>query len=169
MDTYREKMDMATLTLVALEGAMGSSLAITLDVLRTANQVAEAMGRPTITWQIVGSAESVRMRNGMHLQAVPLEQAKALESSMLVVPGWALRTPRNSIRSDAARSRAKALGRFPPTCATDSDTAISANWSSWCRNSSARKTARRLLLCGFRVGRGGYPARADSDHALATI
>ncbi|QIH05596.1 helix-turn-helix domain-containing protein [Pseudomonas sp. BIOMIG1BAC] len=90
MDTYREKMDMATLTLVALEGAMGSSLAITLDVLRTANQVAEAMGRPTITWQIVGSAESVRMRNGMHLQAVPLEQAKALESSMLVVPGLGL-------------------------------------------------------------------------------
>lgn len=81
---------MDVLTLIALEGAMGSSVAITLDVLRTANQVAEVMGRPTITWQIIGSSESVRMRNGMRLDAQPLERVQAIEGSMLVIPGLGL-------------------------------------------------------------------------------
>ncbi|BAO59620.1 AraC family transcriptional regulator [Pseudomonas protegens Cab57] len=83
-------MDMDVLTLIALEGAMGSSVAITLDVLRTANQVAEVMGRPTITWKIIGSSESVRMRNGMRLDAQPLDKVQAIEGSMLVIPGLGL-------------------------------------------------------------------------------
>ncbi|SHN01132.1 Transcriptional regulator GlxA family, contains an amidase domain and an AraC-type DNA-binding HTH domain [Pseudomonas asturiensis] len=81
---------MDVITLIVLEGAMGSSVAISLDVLRTANQIAEVMGRPTITWKIIGSSESVQMRNGMRLEALPLSKVKAIEDSTLVIPGLGL-------------------------------------------------------------------------------
>lgn len=99
------------LTLIALEGAMGSSVAITLDVLRTANQIAEVLGRPTLTWKIIGSSASVRMRNGMHLDAMPLDQAQVVDGSLLVIPGLGLEnTQALDFYGCRAEKRQSALG-----------------------------------------------------------
>lgn len=83
-------MDMDTFVVVALEGALGASVAITLDILRTTNQVAESMGKPTFTWKVVGSGDAVRMNNGMLIQTVPISGATLHAENILVVPGLGL-------------------------------------------------------------------------------
>jgi transcriptional regulator GlxA family with amidase domain len=86
---------MDTFTIVALDGALGASVAITLDILRTANQIAENMNRPTLTWRVIGSSSLVQMNNGMLIQATPLAEAKLQKKSILVIPGLGLESTHN--------------------------------------------------------------------------
>jgi transcriptional regulator GlxA family with amidase domain len=84
---------MDAFTIVVLDGALGASVAITLDILRTANRIAEVHGKPTIAWKVIGSSASVRMNNGMYIGAVPLAEAGPLGKSILVIPGLGLDGP----------------------------------------------------------------------------
>lgn len=85
---------MDTFTIVVLNGALASSVAITLDILRTANQVAKSISRPTLTWKLVGSTSLVQMNNGMYLEVMPLQDAQIHKNSILIVPGLGLETSR---------------------------------------------------------------------------
>jgi transcriptional regulator GlxA family with amidase domain len=85
---------MHTFTIAALEGALGASTSITLDILRTANQIAESVNRPTITWQVIGSSAVTQMSNGMLIKAVPFSETSLCDRSTLVIPGLGLESPR---------------------------------------------------------------------------
>lgn len=84
---------MRSFAIAVLDGALGASVAITLDVLRTANQLAESVGKPTVTWRIIGSEAVVRMSNGLLLEAEPLSPRLRLGRATLIVPGLGLESP----------------------------------------------------------------------------
>ncbi|WP_300450409.1 helix-turn-helix domain-containing protein [Accumulibacter sp.] len=96
-------------TVAVLDWALASSVAVTLDALRSANRLAEALGRRRLAWRVLGSRASVPLSNGLLLPAEPLLAETELGRTTLIIPGLGLDHPsldaagEASAASDAAR------------------------------------------------------------------
>lgn len=77
---------MQNLAIVALDGVMDSSLAITLDTLRTANAFAS---RQKIAWSIVGHRKAITTGGGMRVQTDHTFR-DAPKADWMIVPGLGL-------------------------------------------------------------------------------
>lgn len=84
---------MADFTIAVLDWALASSVAVTLDALRSAERIAENLGRRTHRWRVVGSGETVPLSNGLSVPAEKLTATTDFGSSILVVPGLGLDHP----------------------------------------------------------------------------
>lgn len=84
---------MADFTVAVLDWALASSVAVTLDVLRSAERIAENLGRRTYSWQVIGCSPSVPLSNGLSVPAEPLTAESDLGDSILVIPGLGLDHP----------------------------------------------------------------------------
>lgn len=84
---------MADFTLAVLDWALASSVAVSLDALRSANRIAEGLGRPILTWRVLGSSSPVPLSGGLLLPAEPLQAGTDLGRTTLVIPGLGLDHP----------------------------------------------------------------------------
>jgi len=79
---------MHQLAIVALDGVMDSSLAITLDTLRTANAFAP---KQKIAWSVVGQRKTITTGGGMRIDADRTLRDKP-ENDWVIIPGLGLTT-----------------------------------------------------------------------------
>ncbi|MBV8620851.1 MAG: helix-turn-helix domain-containing protein [Curvibacter sp.] len=85
---------MTDFTVLVLEGAYASSVAVTLDVLRAAAALAPRVGAPVPTWRVVSTgAAQVGLAGGLSLRAEVLRGAPRPDRSTWIVPGLGLEGP----------------------------------------------------------------------------
>lgn len=103
---------MADFTVLVLEDAFASSVATTVDALAAAGTLTSRSGRAP-TWRVVSPAGgSVRLSNGLAINADPLPHRR--DASTWVVPGIGTETPavvRERIVRPDARAASAALAR----------------------------------------------------------
>lgn len=75
------------------EGALASSVGVTLDVLSVASRGAVARGQRRITWQVVSTRRHVQLSGGMMLAAEPVARVDIPAHTVLVFPGIGLDHP----------------------------------------------------------------------------
>ncbi len=82
---------MLDFTILLLPGAFASSVAITLDMLRTAAVLAPRLGVPAPRWRVLSAAgDTVPLGGGLQVQARPLPQRPRADGAAWVVPGLGL-------------------------------------------------------------------------------
>ncbi len=84
---------MAEFTVAALDWALASSVAVTLDALAAANRAALAVGVPVRTWRVVGASSAVPLSNGLSVCADALPETGGFPASIVIVPGLGLDHP----------------------------------------------------------------------------
>lgn len=84
---------MTNFVIGTLESALGASVAVTLDSLSFANQIAAALGKPPISWRVIGAGARTRMTNGLVIKTQPIRRGMELGRSVLVIPGIGLDHP----------------------------------------------------------------------------
>ncbi len=102
-------------TILVLNQAFASSVALTLDILSTAALMAKQLGLAAPRWRVMSvNAGSVMLSNGLQLAADKLPQRSAADKSVWIIPGMGV----DSAHSAAARmqkadaiSAAKAIYR----------------------------------------------------------
>ena len=62
--------------IAAMDGALGASVAATLDALSVASGGAASLGQASPSWRVVGMSNEVRLSNGMRLAAQPIDAAR---------------------------------------------------------------------------------------------
>jgi transcriptional regulator GlxA family with amidase domain len=78
-------------TLIAIEGAFGTSVAATLDLVRTARLLAPVVGAPAPTLRVCSAAGgAVHFQSGLGIETCPLESGE--DRSTWILPGLALNT-----------------------------------------------------------------------------
>jgi transcriptional regulator GlxA family with amidase domain len=77
-------------TVAILDGALASSVAVTLDTLTAASRLSNIRGGPSLTWRIVGSKPSTSLSSGLSVAATPLSSRVRLGNSVLLIPGVAI-------------------------------------------------------------------------------
>jgi transcriptional regulator GlxA family with amidase domain len=77
-------------TVAVLEGALSSSVAITLDALTAASRLSNIRGGPSLHWRIIGSSTDTLLSSGMRIATTPISSRMRLGSSILLVPGIAI-------------------------------------------------------------------------------
>lgn len=78
-------------TILLLPGAFASSVAMTLDMLRTAAVLAPRLGVPAPRWRVLSPAGSpVALGGGLLVEARPLPQRLRADGAVWVVPGLGL-------------------------------------------------------------------------------
>lgn len=82
-------------TLVVLPGSYGTSVAVTLDILRSAEFLAPRAAAPAQRWR-VGAPEGglVRLQSGLLLEAAALDLADDDDRSTWILPGFGLNSTR---------------------------------------------------------------------------
>jgi transcriptional regulator GlxA family with amidase domain len=102
---------MKKLLILALDGVMDSSLAVTLDTLRTAQGFFERSGRRGgLQWFVVGSRRNIRTAGGLRATAgctIREALADGVDAEWLLVPGLDM-TSRRAIDARLARNDARA-------------------------------------------------------------
>jgi transcriptional regulator GlxA family with amidase domain len=91
---------MADFTIAALDGMLPSALALTLDVLSSAAQCAQAAGARPPTWRLVAPAGSADLGLGLNVRAERLGPRTRLGRSVLVIPGLRLLPPQHARSAD---------------------------------------------------------------------
>jgi transcriptional regulator GlxA family with amidase domain len=87
-------------TILALNQAFASSVALTLDILSTAALMAKQLGLAEPRWRVMSvTAGSVMLSNGLQLAADKLPQRSAADKSVWIIPGMGV----DSVHSAAAR------------------------------------------------------------------
>lgn len=81
---------MSEMTIAVLDGTLAGSIGATLDVLDFANQSALSLGRPPLSWRVIGSRSRVRLSNGLSMNAEPFATAMESGSGVLVIPSLGL-------------------------------------------------------------------------------
>jgi transcriptional regulator GlxA family with amidase domain len=84
---------MTNFAIGTLEWALGASVAVTLDALNFANQVATALGKRPVTWTVMGKGTRTHMTNGLVIKTEPIRPGMKLGRSVLVIPGIGLDHP----------------------------------------------------------------------------
>ncbi|HEX8253038.1 MAG TPA: helix-turn-helix domain-containing protein [Thermoanaerobaculia bacterium] len=102
---------MKKLLVLALDGVMDSSLAVTLDTLRTAQRFFERSGRRGgLQWSVIGSRRTICTAGGMRATAgctIREALANGVDAEWLLVPGLDM-TSRPAIEARLARTDARA-------------------------------------------------------------
>lgn len=81
-------------TILILEGAYPSSVALTLDILSAAASVSASVGVVAPRWRIYAAAGSrVRLAHGLSIDAKPMPKTSRTDSSIWIVPGLGLESP----------------------------------------------------------------------------
>ena len=106
---------MRDFTVLLLPGAYASSVAVTLDILRTAAAVAPQVGVPKPRWRTLAvGANPVRLGGGLSLEAEAMPRAIRADGSTWVIPGLGLETPRQArerLMQEDAQQAARVLAR----------------------------------------------------------
>ncbi|MES3002416.1 MAG: DJ-1/PfpI family protein, partial [Pseudomonadota bacterium] len=80
-------------TVIALEGAYGTSVAATLDLLGAAGEIAPRNRAPAPRWRLCSmKGGSVRLQSGMQVDTSRLVPKPRADTSTWVIPGLALNT-----------------------------------------------------------------------------
>lgn len=77
-------------TLAVLDGALASSVAITLDALTAASRLSAIRGGPALCWRIIGTAVHTQLSSGLSIGAAPLTARTRGDDSILLIPGVAI-------------------------------------------------------------------------------
>lgn len=77
-------------TVAVLDGALASSVAITLDALMAASRLSSIRGGSGLRWRVVGSGAQVALSSGLSVAATPLSARLRLDGSVLLIPGIAI-------------------------------------------------------------------------------
>lgn len=77
-------------TILALQGAFASGVGAVVDILSSAASLANEAGCGALRWRVVSADETVRLSNGLRIDAVPLPQRYRSDRSIWVVPGLGL-------------------------------------------------------------------------------
>lgn len=76
------------ITVLVLEGALGSGVAATLDILRAASAMAPRVGAPAPHWRICSiDGGTVRLQSGLLIETAKLARRSISDRSVWVVPG----------------------------------------------------------------------------------
>jgi transcriptional regulator GlxA family with amidase domain len=85
---------MRDFTVVVLEGAYATSVAVTLDMLAAAAALAPRLGLAVPTWRLVSAhGGPVQLRSGLSVDTAKLSVRSSNDRSVWVVPGVGLDTP----------------------------------------------------------------------------
>jgi len=108
---FKALSDMHDFTVLALDDAYASSLAVTLDILNAARVIAPRLGLPAPRWRLC-SAEGgmVRLQGGMQVEAARLPARVRDDRSTWVLPGLGLNTAA-AVTQRLARPDTAALAR----------------------------------------------------------
>lgn len=81
-------------TVLIMEGAFSSSVAVTRDVLASASALAPRLGVPSPRWQLCSlDGGDVQLQGGMSVQTARLPAGHRQDASVWVLPGLGLNTP----------------------------------------------------------------------------
>lgn len=81
---------MTDYAITILEGSLGASVAITLDVLDTASMVCQSLQQPPIKFRVLGSRPSIKLSNGLSVEVEELKPDPERIQTPLIVPGLGL-------------------------------------------------------------------------------
>ncbi len=85
---------MVDYTVLVLEGAYGSGVSVTLDLLAAARELAARHGAPVPTWQVRSlRGGAIRLASGMQVDTRALPQRSRSDRSTWIIPGLALDSP----------------------------------------------------------------------------
>jgi transcriptional regulator GlxA family with amidase domain len=85
---------MRDFTVVVLEGAYATSVAVTLDMLAAAAALAPRLGLAVPTWRLVSAhGGPVQLRSGLSVDTAKLSVRSSIDRSVWIVPGVGLDTP----------------------------------------------------------------------------
>lgn len=85
---------MIDFTILVLPGAFASSVALTLDILSTAASFATPVGCAKPRWRVVSTDSTVRLSNGLTIDAKILPKTVRPDGSTWVIPGLGLENRR---------------------------------------------------------------------------
>jgi transcriptional regulator GlxA family with amidase domain len=125
IDIVRGFFAMTRIEVLVLEGAMPSSVAITLDVLATANRLRQARGRPpAFVARLTGSGAGMAapLAEGARL---PIARRGAGAADAIVVPGLGMTTEEEVTARLTRRDAAWAKGRLAAAVARRAEVATS--------------------------------------------
>jgi transcriptional regulator GlxA family with amidase domain len=77
-------------TVAVLDGALASSVAITLDSLTAASRLSAIRGGRALRWRVVGTGAQAALSSGLSVATTPLSSRLRLEESVLLIPGIAI-------------------------------------------------------------------------------
>jgi transcriptional regulator GlxA family with amidase domain len=93
-NSFRTLVHQVQFVIAVLQGALGASVGVTLDVLSVANRSAAATAaRRPLAWRVVGVSPQVELSNGMTIAAQPLDTVDIPAGAVLVFPGIGLDHP----------------------------------------------------------------------------
>jgi transcriptional regulator GlxA family with amidase domain len=96
-------------TLVALEGAFGSGVAASVDILRSASALAPRVAAPAPKWRICSvHGGPIALQSGIRVETTKIRPASRNDRSTWVVPGLGLNTELE-VRASAERADVRAL------------------------------------------------------------
>lgn len=102
-------------TVLVLEGAYGSSVAVTLDVLSAAAALAPRVKRPRPTWRVLSpTGDRVTLGGGLQLATTAMPARARADASTWIVPGLGVDSPAalsDRLASDDARRAIAAVRR----------------------------------------------------------
>jgi transcriptional regulator GlxA family with amidase domain len=102
-------------TVIVLEGAYGTAVAATLDILQAAAGLAARASAPAPTWRVCSvSGGPVRLQSGMVIDTQKLAAKSRLDTSTWIIPGLALNTEAD-IKACAVRADVMAVANILPS------------------------------------------------------
>ncbi len=117
---------MIDFTVLILPGAFPSSVTLTLDILSAAASLAKGAGCAEPRWRVVSTESTVRLGQGLNIDAKPLPKTVRADGSTWVIPGLGLESPREVtnrfVQPDALRAievlqaHARAGGTVAASC-----------------------------------------------------
>lgn len=105
---------MVDFTLVVVEGAYGTAVAATLDILQAAADLAIRASAPVPTWRVCSvPGGPVRLQSGMVIETRKLAATSRLDTSTWILPGLAVNTA-EAVRACASRPDVMAIAHRIP-------------------------------------------------------
>ncbi|GAA5165026.1 GlxA family transcriptional regulator [Viridibacterium curvum] len=77
-------------TIAVLDGALASSVAITLDALTAASRLSAIRGGRALRWRVLGTGTQAALSSGLSVPTTPLSPRLRLDGSVLLIPGIAI-------------------------------------------------------------------------------
>lgn len=95
IDVFRAELDMYDFTLLVAPGCYGTSVAVTLDILRSAAFLAPRAEVPSPRWRICSvEGDIVRLQSGLMLETNRLDPIDTNDRSTWILPGFGLTSTR---------------------------------------------------------------------------